>query len=921
MRENSPNVFDAVLPPPAHIPVPRSSSNPFDAVFGGSAPPHKTAPAHKPGKPPVGQGFVAPPLNNVFDLLDWQRAAVAEGRFHQHSSDANMAANREAVFGPGFNEHWYSKRLTNRPEFQPGGFLAPRPGVPMSGAPKALAGLIDAIGHGAIDLPIQAAEDPLSYESFGAGPLLKNVGLPVARAVGSVAENAAAPASRALARIPAVKHAADEFHTAARDIVMATKAAWQHLTSYAPQTRAQYGGTKARESIANESVQSAEEAQIERRLQSLVPNLRKIPNDTLYSAAAALNGQIPITDLTPAARDLYLRMRGVTNAIVLLKAAKGGGAAAKISRVAARAPAQGPLRPLPLRNAASSPARELGGSASDPLTNLRQQIAELADQLREESRQAMGAPRKMTRSTKKPTLTLKAMSPLQPLKLPSELEPFRPHEGWLRAQNVRAHYAPSLHYAKEVSEDTPARTISKLAFNDPHERPREDIQITPATLPQFRDAWDGMIKAAARSVAAHRSAERLKGIFGGSIPKIVEDEIYTQHIAPKGSYRFETFGSSAKTLLEYWKQVVNLPRIGVVGWSTRHVANIFDLLANADPGAIPDAIGITRKLLTTRDPKAREDFLREATDMGLTAPFDDSKARFTPFNKLTWDFDTAAAWALAKRLLAKGDAKSPLDAGQMARELLVDYRHKDLLTRALGYAIPFATFAKQMPSATLRGVSRSLPRTATTARAFPPLYGSHTDDQGNPRPMLYYGPTAETGAGLPLPLLRGDMNGALRNVGNFVRQRLGAPTATAVDLGMRAFGAPAGVANRVTYGQDPLSPPFVLGAATSWLPFSRTALGQVGMGPFQSEPWDVAAVRTMTGLAPTDGIPTAAHTSIVNMVNGVYAGPIHDARLAGNEAKVSQLESEREAAIQRMLTAYKARRGAQAAAFPVATPP
>ena len=134
-----------------------SSSPPAQPSLG-------TPPAALPVAPPqTSSRFHAPPIHNLGDLLDFQRAALHEAIFHGGTSDANRAALRKVISS------------LPRQDMVPGYLLnAPLTEFLKYGAdhyaqmPHALQGVYDAV--------LDTGTDPLTLETADTGPLTKYVG-------------------------------------------------------------------------------------------------------------------------------------------------------------------------------------------------------------------------------------------------------------------------------------------------------------------------------------------------------------------------------------------------------------------------------------------------------------------------------------------------------------------------------------------------------------------------------------------------------------------------------------------------------------------------------------------------------------------------------------------------------------------------
>jgi len=727
------------------------------------------------------------PAHNLGEILDWQRAQTQDLLFHGGDSDKNRATLRHKI---GLDD--------------PNSFLG-RTGT-YQDAPHWLQGLVD--------MGLDTATDPVTYETAGMGPLIKG-----ARGVGRLLSPLGALVPQEV-----------------KSLAGAGTRLVQDATRYGSKAIRAHGQDATDRAIALEARQSARQPVLAQRLttadEKIVAPLSDVEKTQVQKI---LHGELDPATVAPHVRKAAQERSTLSRATFALKADKSG--QARIGSWGTRS--AGPVKRVIDQRVPAKP----------------QSIQEFVDYLRNESDEFLrsrrgpstgkaltdlGIPIAAPQARK--TLRLVAQTPYKPFELPADLREFAGAPGTYSNRQFRRNYFPGPRDAAEVSKNRPAREFNILDALDPHELHQGDFKIGPKDVGNMEDAYRGMLSSTARTVTTNETRQSLKKIFGENIPTEIRD-IFNKKVAATGTER-----TDLQQVGEAWKKLVNLPKTGVVGTSPRHMANIADLLATHAPQLLPEAVSTFTKLSRIKDPNQRFEFLKEAIDMGLEAPFADKQdamagilKRFgapgkliaggmQKMNKATWDFDVAAAVTLAKHL-KKVEGLDPLVAGQRARRALVDYRHTSPMTNALKYVLPFATFKSQLPTAVGKGVLRNAARSETINRATQGVFlGGGAQQGGGKKPVRYSGPTGEVGR-------------AMLDPAGFARDA----ASDAMTGPLEALLSKADKTHWLTHGEPP-DWRFVLNALSAPAPYGHDILNQLGLGKYKKEDLWRMLMRSSSGV-------------------------------------------------------------------------
>ena len=776
--------------------------------------------------------FVMPPLNNLGDLLDFQRAAAQEAIFHKGTSDANRAELRKMLsfMPPG------SAGVQNIPIQT---FLA-YGAQNYNKMPHVLQGLYD--------MAIDTMTDPLTYESLDTGALAK-LGLKILK-----------PGLNAL----------DKAHIPVwgPGVVSDLNKAFTKMLNFGGEAIHNLGRSATNTAIGMLNRSASEEKEIFRRLQEIDSRAMAGLTDKQKSAVQKImHGQVPASLVNdPAVTRAVQARRELTNNIIRLQQSEtpqgletilgrrfvtthGGDALANENRFipfGERSPANpkyaGTPRDLTEVQGASP---FLHDSAGRLLTDQGVPIRRPQRYVKTATGQWKPVPRAPVTPR---NLRVTHMAPQRRLPYLPELEPFVGRPGQFTRENYRPDYFPARAQSLEVATDRPASEINLLRQGNPHAKPQDEFHIPSRHVQHFEDAFQGMLKASARAISANRVRQELSKIYGGlnKIPPELE-KILTVQIPAKGSAR--NVGQKAA---ESVKALVGLPKIGIVGTTPIHMFNILALLAAHAPEQIPQAaLHFWNIAKAGGDELKRFQAMLPAIERGIDVSTHEKGGTFLsrmPLNRWTWDWDTAAKQALSDRYVREG--LSPLDAGVRATNDIVNYRNTSPLTGFLRWAMPFATFAEGGAKSVLAAVGKNpeLVETINRATGGAFLGGGHHDTD-----VTLYQPPADVGRG-PATYLRSKTSDLLK-----------LPVAAAVG----SLPGGARVENWMLSGRTPAAT--ALDIATGPIPYARTVLnmlplpgGKNARGYEPDSPLN-AAVFSSTGISlPSKPKKVTATTSAVD---------------------------------------------------------
>jgi hypothetical protein len=641
---------------------------------------------------------------------------------------------------------------------------AERQAVGTQGVYDAL-GKVPVVGHflqGASDVVQDTLTDPLTYETLGAGPVLKALGLADKAAV------AATRVGKAVTDTP-LGAAVHDFGT------------WG-----GPVARARgVGFVDTLRGTAN--MAGAEGANVQRKLMEDFEKIHGSLSDAeRIRVGKALNGEqlaeggaIGRAALTPKEQDAYDGLRSLTEQDLAHRTKTAQVIAFnEASRGLSEEDAGLLKRALDANTAPEIPAPGKritvpgeGASVGQRTREINKNVALNED---------LGQPRSTVADLPSPHAPS-----TRPLENQAEIDRMTHLQGLYHdiqakvEQNVpkREDYFPTAHEGEPIGEHVPEKTVSEKDYYDPRTKERDDIHVTDAA--QMRAGFEAMAKNTGRQVKTRIVNEQLGHLLDD--PEI--DKLFSRTIAATGDARTNT----AK-VKDAWLKFIGYPRAATVSLTPRHGVNIMDLAANTVPAHLlpqytRDVTALTAKLLRAKSEDEYQALTKEGTELGaLGGDFRERAAFFQNVpglnkwaaanNKLVWAIDTAAKQEYAKILVKTGEARG-LQAGGLASKRLVDYTHVSPLVKALRYVAPFGTFRGSVPGAVLGGIARNPARAALLNRATQgTMYG------GKPGPgqhgATFYGPTSDVARGLDAPQ-------------DFVRGTIGAPVTAAGVLGTEAL--------------------------------------------------------------------------------------------------------------------------------------
>jgi hypothetical protein len=677
------------------------------------------------------------------------------------------------------------------------------------------------IGHalqGAVDTGIQTAMDPLTYETLGAGPLLKALG---------IAGKVAPAALKAMDATPLGAHVYDLMHWGG-------PVAREHGAEAVQQIRG----------AANLGASTGSRVQdhLVRRFNTITQGLS---DEDKVTVGKALNGEIPVLEnpgaLTPKQASAYRQLRTLTEMDYKLR-----------TNAARSVIFQDVTRGMSTEDKdALAKAFRTGKPPEIPEAGPRVRTPYEGPQ--PSHRQFNYQPQNQAEIERANTLN----DAFKKIQLRVE-----------QAMPRREDYMPWSHEAQAAEEGgTEARKVNLLDRPDPRAQERENLEV--ANPQQLQRGFTAM--------AANTGRQVERGVVHEALGDFVNDpnvrKLFDETIRATGNKR-----TNVEKIQDAWLKAVGYPRAATVSLTPRHGVNILDLLANTvgpdkAPGALKDTMALAAKIVAAKSPKEVAALTKEGRELGaLSGSYQERKPFFQegPLskvpglsawsrmnNKLVWAIDEAAKVTYAKLIQKSGEATG-LRAGALASSRLVDYAHRSPLVNALRYVAPFGTFRGSIPGAVAGGIVRNPARAAFLNRATGGTMYGGKPDKGQHGATLY-NPTADVGRGLSDP-------------GEYLRATLGAPAQAAVVLGQEAMSGHPGASLQTTgeelanlpqslmHGQLPqpgkskyadavalhtarymnyglpIDLRWILGAAAAGIPEARMALETMGYGQFKPRP-------------------------------------------------------------------------------------
>lgn len=817
--------------------------NPW-ASAGSATPASSSGVPFAPLTDRVGTALTTPQVKNIGDVLDYQRAALAEFLFGKGNSDDDRAALRHAI------------------GLDPKGFLASLPagmGGAYADAPLPVQGLID--------FALDTVTDPLTYETLGDSALLKLLGKGGAAAFRGVSHvtpamirNAAVAGAKAA--VPAVD--------AAKNVARAGSELFGNAVNYGAEAARKLGVSARNVAVAAKATGNAYADEIARRFEAINKSIMAgLSPDQAHLVRQLQHGEIKIQDVTDdVVKSAYKQRKKLTDDLARLQAAPHSEGLRTITgqRFVTR-----PTNQLPLpredrwiAHGARGPDPKFAGYEPDPTKVPQPFRTDYAGRVLEEitGQPILRTPRYVKGSFGKlvPNPALKHvpknlrvthMAPQRRIPLNPILQEFEGVPGEMVRKNYRPNYFPGTH-SHVPDPNAPAKTIQPLEMPNEHLKHQEDFTITPEKADEWEKSFSQMLLNTAHVLGKNKTIDLLHKQFGKNIPAAIQDLMEDQ-IRGRGTGR-----TNKEVVEDAWKGVLNLPKIAIVGTSPAHMFNILSILLAHAPEAIPGMLKHFGELATTwsRDPAKMADkrwkVLKPWIDKGIGEAFADSSGYWTThlpgikqMNRATWDLDMSAVMALADHYERTGVAKG-VDAAQRARQALVDYANKSPLTRAASWVAPFASFATESVKSVLGGIAK---RPATN-EAINRLTGGRYLGGGDRSSGTAYFPTAKVGRGIfdPLSLARSD---------------LGLPVRQGIDA---IPGVGKHTNNYLTYGEGP-TPRWLLDEVLQPLPYGRDFAENAGLSNFKPpNPWlegieDATRIKLPDSMAPDWSIPPATQAT------------------------------------------------------------
>jgi hypothetical protein len=896
--------------PPTTQPQPSSSGINWGAVKRGAAPAPQTPPAKNPviysgriGAPPG----VTPPFDEkkaientkrvvtgVSNALDYQAEKVRRAMVgHPNDYPEQMKAIREKI--PGLESFYEYNPHTD--------FGVPAIDQPLDRIQDFGNGILQNVIDAAINIPI----DPLTYETLGAGALMKT---PIGIA-------ARAAAARSLNGTMAGRAAFKALNWGGAAAIK--RAATTHGGRMLPAIEEIEGVQGAGHQATSEGDRWA--AHVKRRTDQIVNGVnpttrKKVPGAALTDAekkrvAQELNGEEhtgtegqyaegeepKLAPLTPREQAAYRQLRTLTALDWKTRQATGLSIALRssIKDKALRDEVAGHFRsgqppivpepamprikkpygpPIPRQRAAhpNSPpdykslydqtvatmshAEKVGFSKA--LTD-SQAFAKLPPELQyrvEEIKTAMnqqlrGVPESVTPLQPRPRYKLLPTNAAEIEHMAKVRKAYthvlglvsKSDEGGL--MRYRKHYMPFAHYADE-GEGREAFTVNPAEHFDPRNVQRNDLKVkSPKQLEQGFEAMADNLGRQVRTKA-------LNDNLGSLLDDPAISGLFKEEIAATGN-KLDDWGKTKK----YIRAIIGWPRASLIGITPGHAWNEIDMAMNTVPLAeqpqfFAKAMTLAKKIFAAQTSGNEKEYYR------LTAPgrrlgagvgnFAERKPFFQKvpglrwwtknMNNLVWSVSEGIRQTYAERLLASGEAKTPLQAGGMAEKRLVDYQYRTPLQNLARHIAPFGTYRGGIPGAVAGGVARSPLRAGFLNRATGGvMYGDKPQPgQGG---WEAFTPTAEVGRLANfVPGERFTESGP----GDFVRGSLGAPIAAGINAAQDVLAPSSAPKHWATYGQGwlPRRLPnghldlgYLFSSAIAGVPEAEQILEANGIGRFQ----------------------------------------------------------------------------------------
>lgn len=770
-----------------------------------------------------------------------------------------------------------------------------RSGLGIEGAYQG-AGKIPVVGHaiqGVTDAVLGTAADPLTYETLGAGPALKALGL-----TGKLGPTAL----KAMNGTPLGRKLYDFLH---------------------------WGGPVAREHGAEAvdtirgaaNLGSSTAMRVQQHLVGRFDRINKaLSDEEKMTVAKALNGELPIhempSEFTPRLQSAYRQLRTLTEldfkmrstaarSIIFKEATKDLSEADRAALAKSFAQNKEPIVPEGLgprtKTVSGEPIqRQLAQAPYDQMLTdtlktlpkgdadaLRMALAaRKGDSLPEHLREPFG---KLMEAMKAKIAGNPAAPMHQPYTLPlqnaSEIERMTKLRDTYKqiafqveqAMPRREHYMPWAHEAE--AGGAPARKINLLDLTkDPRTIERANLEVTNPE--QLRRGFEAMAKNTGRQVE--------RGVVRDALGELVNDpevhKLFERTLRATGDKRTDW-----DKIKDGWMAAVGYPRAATVSLTPRHGANILDLLANTvgpsdAPKVLKDTMILAARLAHPNiTPKQYAALTQEGRQLGaISGEFRERKPFFQTFpewapgvggkkipvlsvwtrlnNRLVWAVDEAAKQTYAKILVERGEAEG-LHAGGLASKRLVDYEHTSPMVEALRYIAPFGTFRGSIPGAVAGGIIRNPARAAFLNRATGgTMYG---DQPGNSQDhgVKLFNPTADVGRAITAPqeYIRSTIAAPVQAAATIAQEGIAAghPGASLQAIGQELRDLPGQVAHgqwdqigqerkaskyadvvalrhaRYLNYRNPIDLRWLLSAAAAGIPEARDALNEMGAGQFR----------------------------------------------------------------------------------------
>lgn len=727
--------------------------------------------------------MIASPISKA---LDYQQNAVIEHAYHQHDPDANMTALRKNIGIEGaYQNRGFEKVFGSNP----------------------VTGTLDQLGRGAIDTTIKTFTDPLTVETFGAGPLLRaagistKVGPPILKAINATPlgrmmydfMNWGGPVARksGTETVDFIRGAGNKASSTGMRVQQGLVERFKTITkNLSDADKKQIGMALNGEAGGLENL-TATQQRIYRQLRVLT----ELDYKMRVRAARAIAFQASAKDLSAEDRSVLASALKKNEPPPIPAAGKRvkkpyGEPVARSKytpeirseNVDLNATYQDVFKGLSPQQRDTLTKAIISGKTDGLPADMVSRVQRIKDATQAKFSLAGGSGGEVTPLAPKPRYTFMPENQAAIERAQSLNQRF--HDILFQVEQSapkRTDYMPWAHQFEDHPEGLPSRTRNVTEHYDPRFEQRPDLKVTSGA----------QLDTGFKAMAANTGRQVQVGMIHDALGKMLDDpdvaKLFEKTMKATGVHR-----SDWDKIKEGWLGLIGYPRAATVSLTPRHGANILDLLvATVDPKDAPkvlaDTIALATKIVKAKTIKEYAALTKSGRDLGALSgnfmerkpffqKFSDATAGDIPYvgeklpkgiaekplmgplagkstgplgawtrgnNKIVWAIDEAAKQIYGELIVSKGEAQG-LRAGGLASKRLVDYEHISPMVKVARNLAPFGTFRGSIPGAVGGAVARSPARAALYNRMTGGTFYGDKPAKGQPGVALY-NPTADVG--------------------------------------------------------------------------------------------------------------------------------------------------------------------------------